>query len=68
MFSKKVIATRDAAPFPEMGINFYTVYTIFAGGGGNNGYTVVLGELQLLNVASAGAEDGIGRFLIRNEE
>lgn len=40
----------------------------FRGGGGNNGYTVVLGELQLLNVASAGAEDGIGRFLIRNEE
>lgn len=37
-------------------------------GGENNGYTVVLGELQLLNVASAGAEDGIGRFLIRNEE
>lgn len=36
--------------------------------GGNNGYTVVLGELQLLNIASAGAEDGIGRFLIRKSK
>lgn len=43
MFSKKIIARDAAAPFLEIGINFYTVYGSSVsrerGSGGNNGYT-----------------------------
>lgn len=43
MFSKKVIARDAAAPFLEIGINFYTVYGSTVSrereGEGNNGYT-----------------------------